>query len=131
MKKTMLLNSHLSRVISELGHTDHIVIADAGLPIPSETERIDLALRPGTPGFWETLEAVLSEMTVEKAILAKETAEVSPSLHQKLIQALPEVSWETISHEELKSLTRKAKAVVRTGECIPYANVILQAGVPF
>lgn len=127
----MLLNSHLSRVISELGHTDHIVIADAGLPIPSETERIDLALRPGTPGFWETLEAVLSEMTVEKAILAKETAEVSPSLHQKLIQALPEVSWETISHEELKSLTRKAKAVVRTGECIPYANVILQAGVPF
>jgi D-ribose pyranase len=131
VKKTMLLNSHLSRVISELGHTDHIVIADAGLPIPSETERIDLALRPGTPGFWETLEAVLSEMTVEKAILAKETAEVSPSLHQKLIQALPEVSWETISHEELKSLTRKAKAVVRTGECIPYANVILQAGVPF
>jgi D-ribose pyranase len=131
VKKTMLLNSHLSRVISELGHTDHIVIADAGLPIPSETERIDLALRPGTPGFWETWEAVLSEMTVEKASLAKETAEVSPSLHQKLIQALPEVSWETISHEELKSLTRKAKAVVRTGECIPYANVILQAGVPF
>ncbi|EGK07416.1 D-ribose pyranase [Kroppenstedtia eburnea] len=131
MKKTMLLNSHLSRVISELGHTDHIVIADAGLPIPSETERIDLALRPGTPGFGETLEVILSEMMVEKAILAKETAEVSPSLHQELMRKLPEVSWETISHEELKALTGKAKAVVRTGECTPYANVILQAGVPF
>lgn len=127
----MLLNSHLSRVISELGHTDLIVIADAGLPIPAETERIDLAVRPGTPGLWETLEAVLSEMTVEKAILAQETTEVSPSLHQQWIEALPGIPWETISHEELKELTRKAKAVIRTGECTPYANLVLQAGVLF
>lgn len=28
------LNGQLSRVISELGHTDRIVVTDAGLPIP-------------------------------------------------------------------------------------------------
>lgn len=131
MKKTMLLNSHLSKVISELGHTDRIVIGDAGLPIPPGTERIDLAVRPGTPGLLETLEAVLSEMTVERGILARETEEISPGFHQELMQALPGVDWEILSHGKLKALTRRAKAVVRTGECTPYANVILQAGVPF
>lgn len=131
MKKTTLLNSHLSRIISEMGHTDQLVVTDAGLPIPRETERIDLAVRPGLPGFLETLEAILTEMEVEKVYLAEETEKVSPHLHQALKEMFPETEWEVVSHEELKEMTKKAKAAVRTGECTPYANVILQAGVSF
>ncbi|PTX59958.1 D-ribose pyranase [Melghirimyces profundicolus] len=131
MKKTTLLNSHLSRVISELGHTDRIVIGDAGLPSPEGTERIDLAVCPGVPGFLETLNAILSEMEVERVMVAKETAEVSPRLEQELKGILSEVEWEHISHEELKNRSRSAKALDRTGEFTPYANVILQAGVAF
>lgn len=47
MKKGVLLNSSISSVIARLGHTDKITIADAGLPIPSSVERIDLALTQG------------------------------------------------------------------------------------
>ena len=74
MKKIGLLNQPLSAVIAGLGHTDTLVIADAGLPIPTTTQRIDLALVNGVPTFLETLQAVLVEMQVERAIIATEMA---------------------------------------------------------
>ena len=58
MKKAGILNSDISRVLSYLGHTDQICIGDCGLPIPDETERIDLALAFGEPTFMRTLELV-------------------------------------------------------------------------
>jgi D-ribose pyranase len=131
MKKTPLLNSALSELIASLGHGDMLVIADAGLPIPPETYRIDLALTRGVPGFTETVKAVLSEMQVERAIVARETSQVSPQVLQDLKGLLSGVPFEEVSHAELKDLCGRARAVVRTGEFTPYANVILVAGVVF
>lgn len=131
MKKIGILNSEISKVISELGHTDKIVICDCGLPIPAQVKRIDLALKPGTPSFLETLETVLVEMQVEKAYVATELGTASPQLQPGIDRILPGVPVTTISHEELKVLTKEAKAVIRTGECTPYANIILEAGVFF
>ena len=64
MKKNGILNPQLNRVISEMGHRDMLIIADAGLPIPKEVERIDLTLKCGIPSFAEVLPAVLSELKV-------------------------------------------------------------------
>ncbi len=131
MKKTPLLNVALSELIASLGHGDMLVIGDAGLPIPAETYRIDLALTRGVPGFIETVRTVLSEMQVERVIVAEETARVSPHVLQELQALLPGVPFEQVSHELLKDLCGRARAVVRTGEFTPYANVILVAGVVF
>ncbi|PAC67377.1 D-ribose pyranase, partial [Enterobacter cloacae] len=49
MKKNGILNSHIAKVLADLGHTDTIVIADCGLPIPEGPVKIDLALSIGTP----------------------------------------------------------------------------------
>ena len=65
MKKAGILNSDISRVLSYLGHTDRICIGDCGLPIPDETERIDLALAFGEPTFMRTLEIVAGDMNPE------------------------------------------------------------------
>ena len=43
-EKGTVLNSDISSVISRLGHTDTLVVCDAGLPIPKSTTRIDMAL---------------------------------------------------------------------------------------
>ena len=131
MKKTPLLNSALSEVIASLGHGDLLVIADAGLPIPPQTRRIDLALTRNIPSFLDTVCAVLQEMQVEKALLARETAQVSPQVRAQLAELLDGLPFEEISHAELKSLCAQARAVVRTGEFTPYANLILVAGVIF
>lgn len=131
MKKIGIINSEISRIVSELGHTDKIVICDSGLPIPANVKRIDLALKPGVPGFLETLETVLSELCVEQAYAACELEQKSPELKQSLARMLGPTPLTLISHAELKELTKEARAVIRTGEFTPYANVILQAGVIF
>lgn len=126
-----MLNSALSEVIASLGHGDLLVIADAGLPIPPQTRRIDLALTKNLPSFLDTVRTVLQEMQVEKALLARETAQVSPQVRAQVAELLEGVPFEEISHAELKSLCAQARAVVRTGEFTPYANIILVAGVVF
>ena len=132
MKRTALLHAELSRVIASLGHGDMLVLGDAGLPIPDGPLRIDLALTPGVPSLADVLKAVLTEMQVERVMLARET------LAREDQGALPawcdgqlSVTPELVTHEELKRLCGQARAVVRTGECTPYANIVLCAGVTF
>lgn len=131
MKKTTLLQSDLSYVIATLGHMDTLVIADAGLPIPAETVRIDLALTAGVPGAIQTLKVVLDEMQVERAILAEEARDRNPKFVAEVQELLPGLPLDFVSHTELKTRTASARAVVRTGEFAPYANVILVSGVVF
>ncbi len=133
MKKQGILNSDISRVLSYLGHTDTIAIGDCGLPIPDETERIDLALAFGVPTFMQTLEVVAQDMKIEKITLAEEIKEQNPDVLQQVLAlfAGQEVEVAFVSHTALKQQTRDCKAVIRTGETTPYANVILQAGCIF
>jgi D-ribose pyranase len=131
MKKTTLLHSDLSHIIATLGHLDTLVIADAGLPIPLETVRIDLALTQGVPGAIQTLKVVLEELQVEKVLLAEEAKERNPGFLADVQELLPGVPVEYVSHAEFKTRTASARAVVRTGEFAPYANVILVSGVVF
>lgn len=131
MKKKELLNSDLSYVIAKMGHTDEITFGDCGLPIPSCCQRIDLAITRGVPGFFEVLEAALQELKVEGAVIASEMKEQNPEAYKRLKELLPEIQWTEIPHSEFKQRTASSKAVVRTGECTPYANVVLISGVSF
>lgn len=131
MKKSTLLNSNISEVIARMGHTDALAIGDCGLPIPDETKRIDIALIKGVPTFIDTLRVVLMELQIEEVEIAKETMEVSPSLYAEIKKAIGDVKITVITHEELKKKLKECKAVIRTGEQTPYANIILKSGVVF
>lgn len=127
MKKSGILNARLSGALARLGHTDTVVIADCGLPIPHDVEVIDLALVFGVPRFIEVLDAVRDEIVVESVVAAHEA--VSTPAGDWLDQRFDDV--EHISHAELKERVHDASVVVRSGETTSYANVILQCGVPF
>ena len=131
MKKNGILNPQLNRVISEMGHRDMLIIADAGLPIPKGVERIDLALKCGIPPFSDVLRAVLSELKVEEAYVAKEIKEKNSQTLNLVSSLMGMREVKFITHEELKELSKQARAIVRTGECSPYANIILISGVTF
>lgn len=128
MKKGKLINHPISSLIASLGHTDEIVIADAGLPIPAETQRIDLALTRGIPSFEETLKTVLEEMYVEKAYVSEEIKEYNPQILEFIQVAIGDLLVEAIPHQEFKERTKGSRAIIRTGEFTPYANVILVSG---
>jgi len=131
MKRTTLLHAELSEVIARLGHGDLLVIGDAGLPIPDGPRRIDLAVSAGVPSFRDVLAAVLAEMQVEGAVIAEELAPRNPSVHGELRRQLGDAPVSAMPHEQFKAATRGARAIVRTGEFSPYANVILRSGVVF
>lgn len=133
MKKTGILNSDISRVLSYMGHTDRICIGDCGLPIPDEVERIDLALEFGVPGFIQTLEVVARDMKIEKIILAEEIKEQNPKVLKEIMEIFKgqDIEIAYVTHSELKEETKDCKAVIRTGETTPYANIILQSGCIF
>lgn len=133
MKKTDLLNSHISYAISQMGHYDSIVIADAGLPIPSGPERIDIALMKDVPSFQQSVRAVLSELFVQKAYIALEMKEANFDAYEFVKNEIGNlgIPVEEISHEEFKARLKYSKAIIRTGECKPYANIIFESGVVF
>ncbi|WP_075183370.1 D-ribose pyranase [Pantoea sp. 1.19] len=139
MKKGTLLNATVSAAIARLGHTDTLTIADAGLPIPASAQRIDLALTQGVPAFIQVVQAIAAEMQVEHATLAAEIQQHNSPCHQALLALLTTLEQQQgnrigvtyVSHDELKQRSAQSQAVVRSGECSPYANVILHAGVTF
>ncbi|KLU63137.1 D-ribose pyranase [Peptococcaceae bacterium CEB3] len=127
MKKRGILNERISGAIAGLGHMDQMIICDAGFPVPKNTEKIDLALSSGIPSFKDTLKGVLSEMVVEKIVLAAETEKVSPQFYQWLREVFVNQECEVVPHAQLKELSKEVKFVIRTGEFIPYANILLIA----
>ncbi|EMA6343826.1 D-ribose pyranase [Bacillus cytotoxicus] len=131
MKKHGVLNSEIAATLAALGHTDTIVIADCGLPIPDSVKRIDLAVELGKPSFLDVLQVVIDDMAIEKVTVAEEITTNNREIHKEIESRLKEADFEYVSHEEFKEKTEQAKAIIRTGEATPYANIILHAGVIF
>lgn len=131
MKKQGILNSHLSKVFSDLGHTDTICVADCGLPVPNGVEKIDLALTYGVPSFIDTLKIIEKDLAVEEVTLAVEIKESNKELLEEVQELFKGIKVHFISHSDFKKKTAHCKAIVRTGENTPYANIILHSNVYF
>ncbi|MBC1604249.1 D-ribose pyranase [Listeria rocourtiae] len=129
MKKRGILNSEIAKIIDDLRHTDQIIIGDCGLPVPKNVKQIDISLELGTPSFYTVLEVLLKDIAVEKVILAEEMKQHNMALYQKMDLLFSDIDW--VTHEEFKQLSKNVKAIIRTGENTPFANIILQSAVAF
>lgn len=127
MMKNGLLHPALLAAIAQLGHRDEFLVCDAGMPIPTQVQRIDLAYRAGAPAFLDVLGAIAADVVIERAVIAAETAPALAAAIERLLGC----PVDRISHEELKARSRTSHFAVRTGEFTPYANVLLVAGVAF
>ncbi|MFW3591616.1 D-ribose pyranase [Staphylococcus caprae] len=134
MKKTEVLNSHISQAISTLGHYDLLTINDAGMPIPNDDKRIDIAVTKGLPRFIDVLENVLTEVEIQKIYLAEEI-KTHNSKQLKAIKQLinDHVIIEFIPHSKMKEMLQSPlnKGNIRTGETTPFSNIILESNVTF
>ncbi|TFD11421.1 D-ribose pyranase [Cryobacterium sp. TMT1-2-2] len=127
MKRRGILNAELAGALARLGHTDVILLADCGMPIPPGVPVVDLALVHGIPRFEQVLDALLDEMVFQGCVAAKEakTAPAGAWLSDRFTDI------EYISHAELKAISASAKLFIRTGEATPFANAALVCGVSF
>ncbi len=131
MKKHGILNSGISKVLSDIGHKDAICIADCGLPIPKDVTKIDLALTYGVPSFIDVLKVVLDDFEVEEIILAEEIKSDNSEYLKKIMELLPNATITFLSHDKFKNETKHTKAVIRTGDNKAYSNIILKSGIYF
>jgi len=132
MKRCGHLNREVSRVLARMGHTDSLLIADCGMPVPEGVECIDLALSLGDPAFLRVLDSVLADFKVERAVFATEARQHNAAVAARASAlSREEIRVDFVPHESLKTLARQARAVIRSGEARPYANVLLYSGVIF
>lgn len=127
MKASVVIHPRLLEMLASLGHTDRILICDAGFPVPPQLPTVDLAYRPGHAPFLDVLSAVVATVHVEHSVVA---SEIAPDL-AAAIDGVVGLDAERIPHASLKEQAGLCRGVVRTGEYTPFANVILSAGVPF
>ena len=131
MKKHGFLSAPVAEIVATMGHTDQLIVCDSGFPVPPGVQRIDLAVTGSLPAFPDVLRVLLEDLAVEKFILASETEQVSPQRFAEILALLPNVPHETFPHTEFKMLARGARAAIRTGDIVPYSNIILISGVTY
>jgi D-ribose pyranase len=129
LRDHQILNPQLLSALSSAGHTQLVVLADPGLPLPTGVPVVDISLVPGIPTLAQTLRAVTNALVIEAAIAAAESQ--GTEIAAVMGDSLRQVPLELVSHERFKELLPNAHVIIRTGDCTPYANVALIAGVAF
>ena len=133
MTETGILNREIAAEMAKMGHTDMMIITDAGLAIPNSVKVIDLSLKENVPTAVEVLKTVLKNFSVEKYIISQATVDVSPSREQEFKDCFEEgTPCEVVDHPYLRDeLTKKCKFAIRTGDFTANSNIVLvSAGGP-
>jgi L-fucose mutarotase len=133
-----LISPELLKVLMEMGHSDEIVLADGNFPAASHAQRLIRADGHGVP---ELLDAILRlfplDPYVDKPVALMQVVPgdtVETPIWKTFGQIIDERTGFTAPFEEVERFafyerTKKAYAVVATGESALYANLILKKGV--
>jgi D-ribose pyranase len=119
-----LLHPEIYRVFASAGHTDLITVCDRGFPVPLGPERLDVAVADDLPTVADILRLTLGLFPPDRLVIADEARQACPARIAELRALLPDAELDFVPHLELKRLAATARATVRTGDAVPYANVI-------
>lgn len=129
MLTTGILNPALLSLLARVRHTNALVIADRGFPFWPQIETVDLSLVDDVPTVLQVLAAVRGNFHVAQAFMAREfKAENSAATRARFARALAGVPTKFERHAQFKQRVPEAIGLIRTGDTIQYANVILISG---
>ena len=129
MLKTGILNPHVNSLLSRVRHTNTLVIADRGFPFWPMIETVDISLVDDVPTVLEVLRAIRQNFVVAKAWMAEEflrqNGEATRAAFAEALAGIP-LGYEP--HVDFKKRVPRAIGLIRTGDTVQYANVILESG---
>lgn len=129
MKEIGIINRGIASAISKQGHTDLLMIVDAGFAIPDDIEVIDISLAENKPTVMDVLAELKKYFSVEKMVIANQTKSVSPTLFANISRSFGNgIIVETVDHSVIREMSKTVKTVIRTGDFTAYGNVILVSG---
>ncbi len=128
MLKSGILNPGVLSLLARVRHTNTLVIADRGFPFWPQIETIDLSLVDDVPTVLQVLDAIRPNFVIGRAFAAEEFRRHNdPSRLEALTSRLAGGSLVFEPHVELKKRVPHAVGLIRTGDTIPYANLILES----
>jgi len=123
---TGILNPTVNALLSRVRHTNSLVIADRGFPFWPLLETVDLSLVDDVPTVLQVLAAVRPNFKIGEVFMAKEfIAQNSRRTRSQFLQALKGIPVAFEPHVEFKKRVPQAVGLIRTGDTIQYANLIL------
>ena len=129
MVKSGILNPRINMLLSLVRHTNTLVIADRGFPFWKEVETVDISLVDNMPRVLDVLAAIRSNFSVARVFMAEEFNEVNgPETILQFKHALDGIALEFEPHIDLKKRVPHAIGIIRTGDTIQYANLVLESG---
>jgi D-ribose pyranase len=128
MLKTGILNPRINSLLSRVRHTNLLVIADRGFPFWPNIETVDISLVDGLPTVLQVLAAIRSNFQIGQAWMAREFLEEnSNKARAAFSKALDGVALRYEPHVKFKLRVPKAIGLIRTGDTVQYANIILES----
>lgn len=128
MLKTGILNPHINSLLARVRHTNTLVIADRGFPFWPMIETVDISLVDDVPTVLQVLEAVRFNFNIGEAFMAHEFLdENSPQVREALSRAIAGIPITYEPHEVFKKRVPQAIGLIRTGDTVQYANMILES----
>ena len=128
MLKTGILNPHVNDLLSRIRHTNTLVIADRGFPFWPQIETVDLSLVDDVPTILQVLKAIRSNFIIGHAWMAREfLAHNSKATQTRFAEALRGIPLTRERHIDFKRRVPQAIGLIRTGDTVPYANMILES----
>jgi D-ribose pyranase len=129
MLKNGILNPHVLSLLARVRHTNTLVIADRGFPSWPDIETIDLSLVDDVPTVVQVIQALRPNFDAAQAWMAEQFVQQNTDdVVQRFAEALAGVPVAYEPHVEFKRRVPPATGLIRTGDTIQYANVILESG---
>lgn len=129
MIKHGIINPQVNSLLARIRHTNMLVIADRGFPFWAMIETVDLSLIDNVPTVLQVLEAIRPNFDIGEIHMASEFwMENTPEVQKKYAQAMAGIPVVFEPHAQFKQHVPGAIGLIRTGDTIQYANMILISG---
>lgn len=128
MLKSGILNPHINSLLSRIRHTNTLVIADRGFPFWPQIETVDISLVDDVPTVLQVLNAIRPNFVIGKAWMAEEfILHNTKAVQAAFADALKGIPVYYEPHEQFKKRVPFAIGLIRTGDTIQYANIIVES----
>ena len=123
-----ILNPQILSLVARTRHTNTLVISDRGFPFWPQIETVDLSLVDGVPTVLQVIQALLPNFAVGHIFMAEEFRQMNETaVTHSLFAATFNIPYTFEPHDDFKQRVPQAIGLIRTGDTIPYANMILKS----
>lgn len=124
-----ILNPQINSLLARVRHTNMLVIADRGFPYWPMIETVDISLIDGIPTVLQVFQAIRESCEIGEIYMAEEFARVnSAAVCKSFAKATANIPVQFKPHLELKKHVPGAIGLIRTGDTIQYANMVIVSG---